>query len=74
MDSYLDNGFNQKMNGCIPNSVVQLIFGNSFSRPTKELMPDSVTQLILKDFNQPIDGHIPDTRLKFWNLFDQDIN
>lgn len=63
-------------NGCIPDSVTHLIFGDSFNQPLeKGCIPDGVTDLMFgQSFNQELDiGHIPDSvvRVTFGTCFNQ---
>lgn len=63
-------------NGCIPDNVTHLIFGDSFNQPLeKGCIPDGVTDLMFgQSFNQKLDiGHIPDSvvRVTFGTCFNQ---
>ena len=74
--SCLTFSLNKSINGCIPNSVTHVTFGDYFDQPIEDCIPNSVTHLTFGfDFNQPINGCIPDsvTHLTFGFYFDQPI-
>jgi hypothetical protein len=75
----LSDSFDQELyQGDLPESLLEIKFGDNFNRPLRaEVLPSNLQKLILgADFNQYLnEGSLPNsiTHLKFGDNFDQPI-